>query len=84
MKLSDEKTNNETSRPAKKERPFLRFLRYAAVAVVSLDLDDEIGNRTLNKKTPDFTFLLGCKIGCLFYKTLIFNGLLRCVRDSNP
>lgn len=57
MKLSDEKTDNETSRPAKKERPFLRFLPYAAVAVVSLDLDDEIGNRTLNKKTPNFTFL---------------------------
>ena len=30
--------------------------------LLTLDLDDEIGNRTLNKKTPDFTFL-GVKSG---------------------
>lgn len=34
---------------------------------LSDDLDDEIGNRTLNKKTPDFTFL-GVKSGVCFVK----------------
>ena len=32
-----------------------------------IDLNDEIGNRTLNKKTPDFTFL-GVKSGACFVK----------------
>ena len=31
-----------------------------------------LAHNPLNKKTPDFTFL-GCKIGCLICKTLIFN-----------
>ena len=32
------KNDNETSRLVKQERPFLRFLRYTAVAVVSMCL----------------------------------------------
>lgn len=32
------KNDNETSRPVHQERPFLRFLRYTAVAVVSMSL----------------------------------------------
>ena len=37
-----------------------------------IDLDDEIENRTLNKKNTQL-YILGCKIGCLFCKTLISN-----------
>lgn len=68
------KSDNETSRPANKERSFLRFMRYAAVAVVTLYmLVMLIGSTTTND--DGFVYLALFFALMLFYITIPIMGL---------
>ena len=68
------KNDNETGRPANKERPFLRFMRCAAVAVVTLYLVVMlIGSTTTNDDGFVYLYLFFALV--VFYITIPIIGL---------
>lgn len=68
------KNDNETSKPANRERSFLRFMRYVAVAVVTLYLlVILIGSTTTNDDGFVYLFLFFALM--LFYITIPIMGV---------